>query len=124
MFVDTFDGRPATLQLGMGQWSPGLEEALIGRAEGDVFGCTLEPEQAYGERNPTLVQWIAREFITELQNPEETYEPGDMIEFAAPTGVRYAGVLKQWAEGSVLFDFNHPLAGAQIRLDVHILGIL
>ncbi|GGE61521.1 FKBP-type peptidyl-prolyl cis-trans isomerase SlpA [Paenalcaligenes hominis] len=124
VFANTFDGRPATLQLGTGQWSPGLEAALLGRTEGDVFGCTLEPEQAYGERNPALVQWVARELMTDLQNPEETYEPGDMVEFASPTSIRYAGVLKQWNDDSALFDFNHPLAGAQIRLDVHILGIL
>ena len=56
VFSDTFDGRPGTLQLGMGQWAPGMEEALIGRQEGSRFSVTLTPAQAYGDRNPDLVQ--------------------------------------------------------------------
>lgn len=124
IFANTFDGRPATLQLGIGQWSPGLEQALIGKSEGEQFGLTLEPESAYGERNPTLVQWVSKDMMGDQSDPDQSYEVGDMVEFESPTGVRYAGVLKEWGEDTVLFDFNHPLAGAQIRLDVHILGIL
>lgn len=124
VFINTFDGRPATLQMGIGQWSPGLEQSLIGKAEGEVFGSTLLPEDAYGDRNPTLIQWVGKEMMGDLTDPDKNYEPGDMVEFASPTGIRYAGVLKQWGEDAALFDFNHPLAGAQIRLDVHILGVL
>lgn len=124
VFTNTFDGRPATLQLGTGQWAPGLEEILLGKKEGEMFGSVLNPEQAYGERNPALVQWIGRSMMGDLSDPESNYEPGDMVEFQAPTGIRYAGVLKEWGDDAALFDFNHPLAGAQIRLDVHILGIL
>ena len=51
VFTDTFDGRPATLQMGSGQWAPGLETALLGKAEGDRFSVTLEPADAYGDRN-------------------------------------------------------------------------
>ena len=29
-FMDTFTGRPATLQLGGGQWSTGMETPLLG----------------------------------------------------------------------------------------------
>lgn len=124
IFANTFEGRPATLQLGVGQWSPGLEQSLIGKTEDDVFGCTLAPEEAYGERNQALIQWVNKEMMGDLTDPDKNYEPGDMVEFEAPTGIRYAGVLKQWGDDAALFDFNHPLAGAQIRLDVHILGIL
>ncbi|GAA5086507.1 MAG: peptidylprolyl isomerase [Alcaligenaceae bacterium] len=124
IFANTFDGKPATLQMGVGQWAPGLEQALLGKKEGETFGCVLEPEQAYGERNPALVQWVSKSMLEDLTDPESNYQPGDMVEFLAPTGIRYAGVLKQWGEHEALFDFNHPLAGAQIRLDVQILGIL
>lgn len=124
IFANTFDGRPATLQLGIGQWAPGLEQSLVGKAEGETFGVTLAAEDAYGERNPALVQWVSKEMMGDLTDPGSQYEPGDMVEFSAPTGIRYAGVLKQWSDDAALFDFNHPLAGAQIRLDVKILGIL
>ena len=60
VFTDTFDGRPATLQMGSGQWAPGLETALLGKAEGDRFSVTLEPADAYGDRNPELIQRVTR----------------------------------------------------------------
>ncbi|HUG58744.1 MAG TPA: FKBP-type peptidyl-prolyl cis-trans isomerase, partial [Candidimonas sp.] len=52
VFANTFDGRPATLQMGMGQWAPGMEAALLGHAEGERFSFDLPAAQAYGERNP------------------------------------------------------------------------
>ncbi|HBN6129051.1 TPA: peptidylprolyl isomerase, partial [Clostridioides difficile] len=47
-----------------------------------------------------------------------------LIEFNAPDGGRYAGVLKEVSETSALFDFNHPLAGQALTFEVKIIGIL
>lgn len=124
VFTDTFDGRPATLQLGSGQWAPGLETALLGKAEGDRFSVTLEPADAYGERNPELIQRVTRKMLAEHAGADATFEPGDLVEFAAPNGGRYSGVLKEINEESALFDFNRPLAGVRLRVDVALLGVL
>ncbi|CAB3831777.1 FKBP-type peptidyl-prolyl cis-trans isomerase [Achromobacter ruhlandii] len=124
VFTDTFDGRPATLQMGSGQWAPGLEAALLGKAEGDRFSVTLEPADAYGERNPDLIQRVTRKMLAEHAGADATFEPGDLVEFAAPNGGRYSGVLKEINEESALFDFNHPLAGVRLRVDVALLGVL
>jgi len=124
VFTDTFDGRPATLQMSSGQWAPGLEAALLGKAEGDRFSVTLEPADAYGERNPDLIQRVTRKMLAEHAGADATFEPGDLVEFAAPNGGRYSGVLKEINEESALFDFNHPLAGVRLRVDVALLGVL
>jgi len=124
VFADTFDGRPATLQMGSGQWAPGLEAALLGRAEGERFSVTLDPAQAYGDRNPELIQKVTRAMLAEHAGADATFEPGDLVEFAAPNGGRYSGVLKQLEPDWALFDFNHPLAGTALRIDVDILGVL
>jgi len=124
VFANTFDGRPATLQMGTGQWSSGLESVLLGQAEGASLHADLSPEQAYGERNPALLQWVSKAMLRENTAQDEIFSPGDMVEFSARNGTRYSGVLKQLSDDAALFDFNHPLAGATIRLDVKILGIL
>lgn len=124
IFTNTFDGRPGTLQMGMGQWAPGLENALIGHAEGESFSVTLAPEEAYGNRNPDLIQKVTRKMLAENAGPDATFEPGDLVEFTAPNGGRYSGVLKQLEPDWALFDFNHPLAGTSLRVDVDILGVL
>ena len=124
VFVDTFLDRPATLQMGVGQWAPGLEELLLGRAEGEYFTADLPAAQAYGERNPELVQRVSRETMRHNAPPDTEFEPGDMVEFVAPNGGRYSGVLKELSETSGLFDFNHPLAGVDLQVEVQILGVL
>ncbi|SAI57665.1 FkbP-type peptidyl-prolyl cis-trans isomerase [Bordetella ansorpii] len=124
VFADTFDGRPATLQMGSGQWAPGLEAALLGHAEGESFSVTLAPADAYGERNPELIQRVTRGMLAEHAGPDATFDPGDLVEFAAPNGGRYSGILKEINDDWALFDFNHPMAGAALRIDVSILGVL
>lgn len=124
VFTDTFDGRPGTLQLGAGQWAPGMEARLVGQSEGSRFSLTLPAVEAYGERNPELIQRISRRLLDENAGADAAFTPGDLVEFAAPNGGRYSGVLKAIDTDSALFDFNHPLAGADLRVDVAILGVL
>lgn len=124
VFVDTFAGRPATLQLGVGQLAPGIETALVGHEDGTRFTIELAAAQAYGERNPGLLQRVTRAMLTRDAAPGTRFEPGDLVEFTAPDGSRYSGVLKELNDASALFDFNHPLAGADLRIQVALLGVL
>lgn len=123
-FVDTFLDRPATLQMGVGQWAPGIEALLLDRAEGDHFTVDLQAAQAYGDRNPELLRWISRAEMIQNAPPGTEFEAGDMVEFVAPNGGRYSGVLKTLRDDSALFDFNHPLAGIALQVEIQILGVL
>lgn len=124
VFMDTFSGRPATLQMGSGQWAPGLEAALLGRPEGSQFSVQLTAADAYGERNPDLLQRVSTGLIEAHSAPGTVYEPGDVVELLGPDGVRYSGIFKQGGDDWALLDFNHPMAGAALRLDVSLLGVL
>ncbi len=124
VFADTFEGRPATLQMGMGQWAPGMEQALLGHKEGERFSFDLPASGAYGDRNPELLQRVTRAMMAQNADPESQFEAGDMVEFSAPNGGRYSGVLKEINDDTALFDFNHPLAGADLRIEVSLLGVL
>ncbi len=123
-FVDTFLDRPATLQMGVGQWAPGIEALLLDRPEGDHFTVDLPAAQAYGDRNPELLRWISRAEMIQNAPPGTEFETGDMVEFVAPNGGRYSGVLKTLQDDSALFDFNHPLAGIDLQVEIQILGVL
>ena len=124
VFIDTFDGRPATLALGVGQWAPGMEQALIGRTEGDCFSLHLSAQDAYGDRNPELVQCVSRQMLAQHAGEDAEFEPGDMVSFTAPNGGQYSGVLKEMNDEGATFDFNHPLAGRQLRIDIDLLGVI
>lgn len=122
--VSTFNDNPATLQMGVGQFAPFLEVCLIGLAEGAHKTFELSPEKAFGERNPDLIQRISRTMLEENSQLGESYSIGDLVEFNAPSGGRFAGVLRAIDEDDVLFDFNHPLAGQTVKFEVRIIGIL
>ncbi len=124
VFMDTFTGNPATLLMGSNQWLPAMEEPLLGKQEGDAFSFTLTALQAYGEKNPELLQRVTKKMLAEHAGENTTFESGDMVEFTAPNGGRYSGVFKEWGDTWALFDFNHPLAGLDLKVDVSLLGVM
>lgn len=124
--INTFNEKPATLSLGAGELSPAMEEQLIGLAEGTHTTFELPAGAAFGERNPDMVQWVARKLMNELGDPHEQYSAGDVVQFPTPDGLgSYAGAVVQVREdGAVLFDFNHPLAGQPVTFEVKLIGVL
>ncbi|HYD94040.1 MAG TPA: peptidylprolyl isomerase [Noviherbaspirillum sp.] len=122
--VSTFEEKPATLHLGTGQLAPFLEECLMGLSEGAHQIFELPPEKAFGPRNPDLIQRVSRAALDQNSAGDDEYAIGDLIEFNAPSGGRFSGVLRAIDAESALFDFNHPLAGQAIRFEVRIIGIL
>ena len=122
--VRTFEENPATLQIGLGQLAPFLEQCLIGLAEGAHQTFDLSPEQAFGPRNPDLLQRVSLATLRENSNADEDYTVGDLVDFAAPGGGRFAGVLREMGEHDALFDFNHPLAGQHVKFEVRIIGVM
>ena len=125
--INTFGGKPATLSLGTGELSPAIEQRLLGLAEGAHARFELPAGAAFGERNPELVQWVARKLLNELGDPDEQYKVGDVVQFPTPDGQgQYAGSVQHIGGPgeSVQFDFNHPLAGQGVVFEVQLIGIL
>lgn len=122
--VSTFEGNPATLQLGTGQLAPFLEDCLLGLAEGAHQTFKLAPESAFGPRNPGLVQHVSRATLNENSLEGTLPQVGDTVELAGPGGGRFAGVLREIDAAGAVFDFNHPLAGQALQFEVSIIGIL
>jgi FKBP-type peptidyl-prolyl cis-trans isomerase SlpA len=125
VFLDTFASKPATLSLGRGELTPALEARLLGMREGQSARFDLEAGVAFGERNPQLLQYVGRELLSGLGDPQARYDVGDVVRFPSPVGGSgYAGVVQAVSVQSVLFDFNHPLAGKPVRFDVQLMGVL
>ncbi|HEX4325626.1 MAG TPA: FKBP-type peptidyl-prolyl cis-trans isomerase [Burkholderiales bacterium] len=118
--VSTFGMNPATLSLGAGQLAETLEHCLIGMRAGERQAFTLEPEAAFGLRNPELVRRVA--LATLPRDLEE--EPGSRISFTDASGAKFAGTLLEKDQDGALFDFNHPLAGLTIVFEAEILAVM
>jgi FKBP-type peptidyl-prolyl cis-trans isomerase SlpA len=123
--INTFAEKPATLSLGTGELAPAMEARLIGLEEGTRTTFELAAGEAFGDRNPDLVQRVKRGLLDELGDPDETYHVGDVVQFPTPDGAgAYAGVVREVGDESLLFDFNHPLAGQPVTFEVHVIGVL
>jgi FKBP-type peptidyl-prolyl cis-trans isomerase SlpA len=123
--INTFDGPAATLTLGNTELSEAIEARLIGLAEGDHVTLSLEPGEAFGPRNPQMLQWVARSLLDKFGDVGASYQMGEVVEFPGPEGQgRYAGAVREVTDDAVLFDFNHPLAGQAVSLEVKVIGVL
>ena len=123
--INTFEGQPATLTLGASELSPAMEQRLMGLAEGTRQVFDLAAGEAFGQRNPEMLQWVSLQLLREFGDPDERYEVGDVVQFPAPQGQgTFAGAVQQAREDAVLFDFNHPLAGQPVTFEVLVIGVL
>ncbi len=124
--INTFHDKPATLSLGAGELSPAVEQRLLGLPEGARERFDIPAGEAFGERNPSMVQWVAKKLLSELGDTDEQYRVGDVVQFPTPDGLgSYAGSVQQVKDdGSVLVDFNHPLSGQPVTFEVQLIGVL
>jgi FKBP-type peptidyl-prolyl cis-trans isomerase SlpA len=123
--VNTFDDNPATLSLGNGELVAAMEARLIGLREGVRASFDLAAGEAFGERNVHMLQQVKRSLLEEIGGPDKRYAVGDVVRFPTPGGQgSYAGVVREIGEDSLLLDFNHPLAGAALRFEVQVIGVL
>jgi len=123
--VSTFGSKPATLSLGTGELAPAIESRLLGLHEGMHAEFDVPAGEAYGQRNPELVQRVKLGLLHELGDPDATYSVGDVVRFPTPDGQSgYAGVVLEVGDDWLLFDFNHPLAGQPVKFKVDVIGVL
>ena len=124
--INTFGGKPATLSLGAGELSPAMEQRLLGLPEGAEATFDIPPGEAFGQRNPDMIQWLARKELDSLGDPDERYAPGEVVQLATPDGHgQFAGVvLEVRDDGALRLDFNRPLAGQAVTFQVHVIGVL
>jgi FKBP-type peptidyl-prolyl cis-trans isomerase SlpA len=123
--INTFDDKPATLSLGSGQLAPAMEQRLLGLPEGSRQTFALAAGEAFGERNPAMLQRVKRALLHELGDPDASYAVGDVVQFPTPDGQgAYAGVVREEGSDWLLFDFNHPLAGLPVTFEVQVIGVL
>ncbi|MCM5703281.1 FKBP-type peptidyl-prolyl cis-trans isomerase [Larsenimonas salina] len=92
-----------------------LEHEIDGRTPGETFEITIDPANAYGERNEALMQSVNR---AAFGNAE--LAPGMRFEANGPDGARTVTVV-DIDESVVTVDANHPLAGRTLNYYVELL---
>jgi FKBP-type peptidyl-prolyl cis-trans isomerase SlyD len=116
--LDSSGGQPWRYLHGVGGIIPGMERALEGKTAGDDVKATLAPEEAYGPRDPEMVQAIPRENFAGV----EKIDVGMRFRAQTPAGPRIVTVVKV-DDQAVTVDANHPLAGQTIVVEAKVLEV-
>jgi FKBP-type peptidyl-prolyl cis-trans isomerase SlyD len=97
---------------GYGGLFAALERSLEGKSPGDTVRVQLEPEQAFGEYDAGLLR----------VEPASRYGEGVEVGMEIEEDERVYTVTDV-AEGSVVLDANHPLAGVALRFSCEVVSV-
>ena len=109
-------GDPAVYLHGAHNIIPGLEMAMTDRAAGDIFTVTVNPENAYGLRNPDAQQRVPIKHLAF----NGKLRPGAVVQLSTSDGMRTVTVTKAGRHTADI-DTNHPLAGQTLVFDIEVM---
>jgi peptidylprolyl isomerase len=115
---DSSEGRePLEVIAGSGMLIKGFDDALLGMKENEEKNIEIQPKDAYGMHNPTLVQTVPKTALGKDLKVEVGMTLGMQIPNTEHTiPVRVTKVTKD----SVELDANHPLAGKKLLFKIKI----
>ena len=105
--------------IGDGRLIAGFESHLNeAEAEAD-YSIDIEPSDAYGERDASLVETIGQNVLMRsVRDPE-------MLGIGAPVEIGgRQGILQFLSAGRARIDYNHPLAGVTLRYNYRITKVV
>lgn len=111
-------GQPVIFLVGAGEIIPGLEARMIGMKSGESREIEVPAEEAYGKRDPNLVQKAPREYFQNVP-----LEKGLPLQAQTPDGRTVNMVVVDFDDTTVTVDMNHPLAGRDLLFEVEVLDV-
>ncbi len=99
---------------GRGYVLKAIDESILKHKEGDNYTLNLSADEAYGHRTRELIKMIPSRFFR--QNNITPYK-GLVVNID-----NLIGKIISVGPGRVLVDFNHPLAGKDLKFEISIDG--
>ncbi|MEI3377737.1 MAG: FKBP-type peptidyl-prolyl cis-trans isomerase [Coriobacteriales bacterium] len=110
-------GDPLTFIVGAGQVIPGFDAAVRDLAPGETTTVAIEPKDAYGEYNETLLRSFGPGELGALEEQLKG-SAGDYVYLQDGRGnVQEVKVVSVGDDGITL-DFNHRMAGKRLNFDI------
>lgn len=107
------DKEPVTYVHGQRQLIPGLETALEGMKAGESKSVNLSADQAYGPYDEQKKVTVQRDKL-----------PGDVeVGTTVQSSDGHMATVKELTEKEAVLDFNHPMAGEDLLINVKVLSV-
>jgi len=117
--IDSSSGNDPLVYLqGHGNLIPGLERELQGKQAGDKLAVRIEPADAYGELDASLVQEVPKSAFGGAPD----IQVGMQFQAQSNHGPHTVTVTKIAAD-MITVDGNHPLAGQHLNFAVEITDV-
>lgn len=98
---------------------PGLENQIAGMKVGEEKSVVVPPETGYGEVDKDAIDEIPSSEFPEDVTPEVGME----LEIKDKDGNEMYGRVLSIQGDTVTMDFNHPLAGKELRFEIKIVDL-
>ncbi len=93
-----------------------LEKALEKLSQGDKFDVIASALEAFGpHRDEDVVELDKDIFAVDGKFDSEMVQPGKLVPMLTADGFRINGLVTKVTDKKVTMDFNHPLAGMNVR---------
>lgn len=107
---------PFSFVYGTGVALDSFEEQIQGLQPGDEFDFNIPEDQAYGEyKEEAVVDLPKNVFQIDGQIREDLLEVGKVLPMKDQEGNQYEGQVLEVKEDQVTINFNHPLAGQDLK---------
>ena len=119
VFDKSNPGAPFEFIVGSGKVIRGFDKAVEGMKLNEEKRVTLKAEDAYGERNESLIREFPRVSFSDSLTPEV----GMIIRLQDSAGRAMQGKIIEMNDNNVYVDLNHPLAGKDLTFDIKVVAI-
>lgn len=119
VFDSSREREPLQVTIGQGQLINGFENALMGMAVNEKKTFTLEPSEAYGQRDQEAVRSFPRDQIP----PGMDVQVGQTVALSTTDGQQIPAKVTELDNNSIILDLNHPLAGERLTFAIEVVGI-
>lgn len=99
-----------------------LEKAIEGLEKGGKFDLVVKAKEAFGEYDPEQVVDLPKDiFVVDGKFDDEMVKVGALVPMMTADGFRINGKVLEVSDSDVKMDFNHPLAGKDVRFEGEVL---
>ena len=119
VFDTSRETEPLEFEVGSGQVIAGFDNAVMGMKVGEQKQVRLPEDEAYGPYNQEMVfDADPNQFADGL-----TPEIGQQFQTEMEDGTPLLLTVKSAADGKIVLDANHPMAGKALNFDLEVVEI-
>lgn len=112
-------------KFGVGELLHDFEKNIIGLKQGDKFDFVVATDEAFGPVDSYAIFDIPKDtFEVDGKIDDKMLQVGNQIPLTDKDGNKHLGLITLVMKDAVTMDFNHPLAGVNLRFTGEVLEVI